>query len=287
MRFFLGTHMPQWLADPRFVGVPLFISRRILAERVSLPAAMTDFALDSGGFTELQMFGRWTMTATDYAAEVRRLRHHFGPRLLWCAPQDWMCEPAVIAGGKMGPLTFAGTGLSVEEHQRRTVANYLELRALIGDLVIPVLQGWRPADYYRHEEMYAAAGVDLAACHTVGVGSVCRRQAMNEATLIMRSLASSGLRLHGFGFKKLGVEANHEWMASADSMAWSFEARRSLPLPGHDKPGDGRTKGHKNCANCAEWALRWRGELLAGLERAKAQQSLPLCNHCGRRVEAA
>lgn len=274
--------MPNWLANPRFAGVPLFISRRILASRRELPDAVTDFALDSGGFTELQMFGRWTMTAAEYASEVLRLRAHFGARLIWCAPQDWMCEPAVIKGGKMGPLTFAGTGLSVEEHQRRTVANYLELRALLGDLVIPVLQGWKPADYYRHEEMYYDAGVDLGACHTVGVGSVCRRQAMNEATLIMRSLASSGLRLHGFGFKKKGIEANYEWMASADSMAWSFDARRSPPLEGHDKPGDGRIRGHINCANCPDWALRWRREILSRLSDVKRQQVFPFSDHCIR-----
>ncbi len=34
------------------------------------------------------------------------------------APMDWMCEPAMLAR----------TGLTVEDHQRRTSANFLELR---------------------------------------------------------------------------------------------------------------------------------------------------------------
>ena len=52
---------------------------------------------------------------------------------MWAAPQDWMCEPAIIAK----------TGLAVVEHQRRTVTNFLELQALAPDLpFIPVLHGW-------------------------------------------------------------------------------------------------------------------------------------------------
>jgi hypothetical protein len=41
---------------------------------------------------------------------------------------------------------------------------------------------------------------------------------------------------------------------SADSMAWSFEARRERPFPGHT---------HKNCANCLDYALAWADELAA------------------------
>jgi hypothetical protein len=63
--------------------------------------------------------------------------------MLWAAPQDWMCEPIVINGGTAGGQRFAGTHLSVAEHQRRTVANYAQLRDLAPDLpIIPVVQGW-------------------------------------------------------------------------------------------------------------------------------------------------
>jgi len=55
-----------------------------------------------------------------YADEVRRFRAEIG-NLAWAAPQDWMCEPAVIAGGKVGRETFKGTGLSVPAHQTLTV----------------------------------------------------------------------------------------------------------------------------------------------------------------------
>jgi hypothetical protein len=270
MQFYLGTHQPQWLRDERFADVPLFISRRTLGRRRSLPDAATSFALDSGGFTELQMHGRWTMSAEQYAEDVQRYVRHYGKRLLWIAPQDWMCEPIVLAGGRAARgIQFKGTGLTVEEHQRRTVINFVQLRALLGDRVIPVLQGWKLADYWRCEDLYKRAGVDLTQYAVVGVGTICRRQGTNEATQIMSTLAASGLRLHGFGFKKLGLAKCSSFMASADSTAWSDTARQNqMYLPGHNKPGPGRPKGHINCANCAEWALMWRDELLEDLKDA-------------------
>lgn len=226
MKFFLGTHQPHWLHDERFVGVPLFISRRRLATYKTLPVAETRFALDSGGFTELQMYGRWTLSASQYAEEVGRFVRFYGRKLCWVAPQDWMCEPLVISGGNASRgIVFKGTRLNVEEHQRRTVRNFIELRRLLGGRVIPVLQGWKLADYWRCQEIYKQAGVDLEDCETVGVGSVCRRQSTNDATQIMSTLAVDGLRLHGFGFKKGGLKNCHSFMVSADSTAWSDTAK--------------------------------------------------------------
>lgn len=129
--------------------------------------------------------------------------------------------------------------------------------------MIPVLQGWEINDYHRCLEMYAEAGVRLRDEAVVGVGTVCRRQKTDEATQIMRSLSAEGLRLHGFGFKKGGIKNCHDVMVSADSTAWSDRARREpICLPGHESPGPGRPRGHKNCANCMEWALTWRRQVL-------------------------
>ncbi len=268
MIFWLGTHQPHWLADPRFAAVPLFVSRRTLAKRHALPRALGGWALDSGGFTELQLHGRWTLSPAAYVAEVRRYRDEIGG-LAWAAPQDWMCEPAILRGAP----GFVGTGLSVEEHQRRTVANLLELRALAPDLpFIPVLQGWALCDYWRCEELYQRAGVELRAEPLVGVGTVCRRQGSSEATRIMATLAGGGLRLHGFGFKQRGIEACQHLLTSSDSLAWSYAARREEPLEGHDRPGPGRPRGHINCANCAEYAIAWRDRLLEATAPRRARQ---------------
>lgn len=251
MKFYLGTHRPTWLSDARCVGVPLFVSRRTLQAR-RLPRATTQWALDSGGFTELNLFGRWETSPAEYVADVRRYRDEIG-RLEWAAPQDWMCEPVVLAR----------TGLTIDEHQRRTVDNFLELRALAPELpIIPVLQGWSVTDYWRCQDLYEEAGVDLAAEPTVGVGTVCRRQGTAVAATIMATLATSGLRLHGFGFKTQGLRICGHHLASADSLAWSYQARRNPPLPGHDRPMDGRRLGHINCANCIDYALMWRESVI-------------------------
>lgn len=246
--FYLGTHEPGWL---RRSPVPLFVSRRRLARLSRLPQARAAWALDSGGFTELQLYGRWTVSPRDYVAEVRRYADEVGA-LEWAAPQDWMCEPIVIAGGKIGRVVFAGTGLSVPEHQRRTVENLLELRTQASELPwTPVLQGWERDDYLRCWDLYAAAGIDLEREPIVGVGSVCRREHSAQALAIFESLRP--LRLHGFGLKLRGLERSAHLLASADSMAWSFGAARRGHLCGQPH----RRKG-KTCANCYTWAMMWR-----------------------------
>lgn len=170
---------------------------------------------------------------------------------------DWMCEPIVLAGGQAGPLRFAGTGLTVTEHQRRTVANFVQLRTLAPELpIIPVLQGWQAADYLACAELYAQAGVDLTTAPLVGLGSVCRRQATGEARHIIASLHHAGIRrLHGFGFKVVGLRENWHALTTADSMAWSFDGRYAGPC--QHPP---YTRGQRPCseANCLPYALTWR-----------------------------
>jgi hypothetical protein len=229
--------------------------RRLVRIKRRYPRALGPWVLDSGGFSELSLLGEWTVSPGAYVAEVRRYAEEVG-QMEWAAPQDWMCEPAMIAK----------TGLSVAEHQRRTVENVLELRALAPDLpIIPVLQGWALADYLRCVERYDAAGLDLTAEPVVGVGSVCRRQASSEIALIARALSDLGIRCHGFGVKTSAAHYAH-LLTSADSMAWSFNARMHPPMAGcsHGKEGRG------SCAHCPRWALRWRERLL----RRTAHQQL-------------
>jgi hypothetical protein len=206
-----------------------------------MPAAAGPWALDSGGFTELSLHGEWRTSPAEYVRRVRRYADEIG-RLQWVAPQDWMCEPFMLAR----------TGLTVADHQAHTVRSYLELREHLGDLVVPVLQGWHLDDYRRHRDAYTAAGVDLDAQRLVGLGSVCRRQATGQAEAIVWALQP--VRLHGFGMKTEGLRRYGAGLASADSMAWSYQARRRPPLPGCT---------HRSCANCLRYALDWRDRALA------------------------
>ncbi len=272
--FYLGVSI-DWASHERVVDVPLFISFRKLRTRRRLPDIATHFALDSGGFTELQMNGRWTISAHEYAEKVRKMISFYKSKLMWVAPQDWMCEPIILAGGHVrGVGRFIGTGLTVEEHQTRTVRNFAELRAEVGDRVIPVLQGFHLHEYQRCAQMYLDAGFDLTQEPVVGLGTVCRRQATSEAEVIVRALARDGVRLHGFGFKKTGLIACGDALVSADSMAWTVDARYQPPLPGHEYPGPGRSRGHARCSNCIEFALAWRDSLIARLENRKRGRHL-------------
>lgn len=247
LTFYLGTHKVGWLGDAPFRDVRLFVSRRALDARVELPRAVGAWALDSGGFTELSLHGGWTMDARAYAARVRVFATEIGG-LEWAAPQDWMCEPEVVAR----------TGLSVEKHQIRTVRNFLELRSIAPDLpIVPVLQGFTEREYLRCVDLYRVAGVELDREPRVGVGSVCRRQATAEAASIFRRLRGLGLQLHAFGAKTLGLELYGDELASADSLAWSFQARmKRIRLEGCS---------HPCCNNCRRWALSWRASLLERL----------------------
>jgi hypothetical protein len=256
VRFYLGTHKPGWLGT---TDVPLFVSRRSLIGRRTMPRARGPWALDSGGFTEIAANGHWFGTpARQYVAEVRRIVDQVG-RPDFIAPQDWMCEPEALAK----------TGLSLRMHQQLTIWSYQELRDLAPDLPwCPVLQGWGVTDYWRHHDWYDAVGIDLVGLPVVGVGSVCRRQGAASAGSIFYTLAERGLRnLHGFGLKTKALAIAAElvgvygycYLASADSLAWSRQARFRPPLPGCS---------HATCANCIRFALAWRRKVLASAEPA-------------------
>ena len=255
MRLFLGTHRPTWLTDPAMPS--LMVSLNTMPKRAPWRALVPWF-VDSGGFTELQKHGRWRTTAEQHVERCRAIVEHVG-MVEHLSPQDWMCEPAVITGGTFKTMHFAGTGLSVREHQERTVANFLHLRELAPELPwVPVLQGWDVDDYHRCADLYEDFGVRLRHHRVVGVGSVCRRESMPEAVDIMRSLAGRDLRLHGFGFKQDGIAACWPWMASADSMAWSYNARADARR--------GVRRGctvDRSCANHKHYALAWYRQTIA------------------------
>jgi hypothetical protein len=243
LTFYLGTHETGWMARP--VG-PLFVSHRRLARRKRLPRAAGRWALDSGAFTELLRYGRWMFSAEQYVDAARRYSEEIG-ELDFAFAMDWLCEPAVLAR----------TGLGIAEHQRRTVENFLQLRSLAPDVPFaPVLQGWSLRDFLECAELYRREGIDIAGEPLVGVGSISSRQGNREVREILSALAEQGLALHGFGVKHRGLAASAGHLCSADSMAWSLQARYEPPLP-HCR--------HARCSNCLHYAVRWRERLLAEL----------------------
>ncbi len=262
MKFYLGTHETGWLERPD-IAVPLMVSHNRLKTRKRLPRALVPWMLDSGGFTEVQYRGAdaYSEGPKPYLKAVRRYADEIG-QLTSRPGQDWMCEPEAIHGGRIGPLKFVGTHLSVPEHQYRTVTNGIELRMIDADAdTMYVLQGYKYDDYWRCFDLYDRHGVDLTRERVVGIGSVCRRNRTGMVTKLVRDFTAAGVRVHVFGAKGDGAAQVAETAESVDSLAWSLSARFKPPLPGcrHGRDGTG------SCANCPRYALAWRARLLKRL----------------------
>lgn len=212
MKFYVGVSDPYMAIH--FERAFLSVNR--LRRRVGDFEAR-DWIMDSGAFTEISTFGRYRHSTEEYASQIRRWRGC--GNLVAAVAQDWMCEPWILQK----------TGLTVLEHQRLTVQRLDELVANDpGVEVMPVLQGFAPADYVRHLELY---GDRLGPGRYVGVGSVCKRNGDPAAVLEVLDAIHAvrpDLRLHGFGVKStsLACPAIVARLYSADSMAWSFAARK-------------------------------------------------------------
>lgn len=185
MRFFVGMHQP---ADAHRVGACCISINRIRNRKK--PFAVGDWIMDSGAFTEISTHGHYRHSVREYADAARRWIGNGNLEAI--VAQDLMCEPFILAK----------TGLTILEHQRITIERYDALLAEgLPVHVMPVLQGFAPADYAEHVRQY---GDRLTPGMWVGVGSVCKRQgdpmltvAVLDAILSVRS----DLRLHGFGVK--------------------------------------------------------------------------------------
>lgn len=283
-RLYFNTHQTNWLYAKKYEqmlrGYTLFVAvPRLLKRATAFPRALHPYCIDSGGFSELQEHGTWRQSAAQHVDTVRRIVGQLGAELCeWVAPQDCMCEDLVIYGG-IGPrgTVFKGTrelrGLkpgepeqdrltAVRIHQRLTVGNFLDLVSLAPEISwIPVLQGQTLADYEYCDQLYREAGIDLAAAPVVGLGSVCRRQATGEIEEIVDLFHAKGYALHGFGVKTLGLGRYGPKLVSADSLAWSADARERR-APGRVRFDPFPQHTHKNCANCPDYAVWWHQGLV-------------------------
>lgn len=226
MLFFSGWHQPNNGAS----GCGAFDRCMISVNRLQegggkygrkTPFAVKDWILDSGAFTRISL-GRGHLSVKRYAKAIDRWRHCGS--LVAAASQDYMCESFILSK----------TGLTVGDHQRLTLHRYDRLRQELEGLqcptyLLPVLQGFTPAEYVGHLKDY---GDRLPRGAWVGVGSVCKRNgnpSQVESILIAIKTDRPDLRLHGFGLKETALKSSIVWdlLYSADSMAASFAARIS------------------------------------------------------------
>lgn len=222
VKFYPGLHQPS---DAKHFDLACISINRLL--RRIKEVLCGDVLVDSGAFTELFLHGYYRNDVTIYAAHLYRLWNSGAVKITAAVAQDYMCEPFILAK----------TGLTVLEHQRLTIERYDALVAELERLfdgpvpfhIMPVLQGFAPEDYAQHARMY---GDRLKSGMWVGVGSVCKRQGDPRAIIaVLQAIRSvrPDLRLHGFGVKRTSLlhPGVREYLYSADSMAWSFHARKN------------------------------------------------------------
>lgn len=212
--FYVGLHQPS---DARHFERCMISYNRLKTRKSDF--IVNEWMMDSGAFTQVALKGGYDESPEVYARAIKRWSNC--GNLVAAVSQDWMCEAFVLDK----------TGLTTVEHQRLTIERYDAIRACVPSSihVIPVLQGYQPQEYAQHIRQY---GERLTNGMWVGVGSVCKRNSdvgAIEAVLLAIKRERPDLYLHGFGVKTTALRSGivQECLHSADSMAWSFAARRT------------------------------------------------------------
>ena len=261
-RFIPGLHQPSDVVYSDKLSRAFISINRVRGRMKPLPGI---HVIDSGAFREIAQFGGYRHGPAEYAAELRRLHEGGIVRIEIAVAQDYMCEDfmliktaladgvelamdwskLVVPMGKdeevlvrevsqgdrerAAVMTREQRADRVRLHQRLTIERYDALLAEEPPCpIMPVLQGFRPDEYVAHVDAY---GDRLRMGMWVGVGSVCKRNGDPAAIIAVLSAVKQvrpDLRLHGFGLKTTSLlnPLIRDLLHSADSMAWSFAARR-------------------------------------------------------------
>jgi len=210
-RLFVGLHQPS---DAKHFQSAFISVNRIRSRNSAF--AVGDWIMDSGAFTEIATHGHYRESVDGYVAQINKWRTN--GNMLAAVSQDYMCEPWILEK----------TGLTIADHQRLTIERYDAIRSKTDVYIMPVLQGFDPQDYVAHVRAY---GERLQPGMWVGVGSVCKRNGDPAAIYAVLSAIKRerpDLRLHGFGLKTTALADGgvFDLLHTADSMAWSFSARK-------------------------------------------------------------
>ncbi|WP_321936159.1 hypothetical protein [Paraburkholderia sp. J8-2] len=210
-----------------------------------------DFALDSAGFTAMQLWktrGKQAGIAGVYPWSYQQyveLASSCGAS--WYAQPDMCCEPEIATDQDQVDYRIRGTATMLEG-TLRVVCDWQERLAwdcdsrTVSNLVrvpVPVIQGYSVDDYRRSLDLLLSVWERwrpwLAEPTLIGLGSVCRRNLHDPRHGLYAVLGGleghlpAGAKLHLFGIKGQCLEKLRalDWIASVDSMAWDFGARVS------------------------------------------------------------
>lgn len=248
-----------------------------------------DWALDSAGFTAMLrwkqqgkqpgMLGIYPWSLSDYLDLVIQTK-----------PPAWYAQADCCVESELAPDRAA-----VEEriyHTAVLLAANLEAVRRYQDAgvhwlppPVPVLQGWTRADYLLSLnyliETWNGYGASFDAPVLVGMGSMCRRDPDDAEFGILAILDAvlprlpRGMRLHLFGVKGdvMARLAGIPQIASFDSMAWDFGARREAWRAGHSNTNEHRINAMVN------WHRRHATELQPPYTQQQLRIDFPEANH--------
>ncbi|KAK0039501.1 hypothetical protein Bpfe_031088 [Biomphalaria pfeifferi] len=250
------------------VSANAFYDRKRRAFRIpdATDLSEVDFALDSAGFmaialwkahgTQDGMAGVYPWSLSEYLAFATQVGAS------WYAAPDLCCEPEVAGSAHEIDYRVRATATLLEATLRQLwvwqneVAKQCNARTVANMLPppIPILQGWRPADYLRSLELTMQVWRRwepwIAPPALIGIGSVCRRALHHRDHGLMAVLAElegrlpEGARLHLFGVKGACLEEVRKlpWVGSIDSMAFDVGARRAALIEGKSNTIQHRAK---------------------------------------------
>jgi len=181
----IPTTQQSFLKVARTAGAPLLVSANAFwkGDRFSGYEVLWDIevplALDCGGFVAMKRYGGYRWSVLDYIALAVMLRP------VWWAAQDYSCEPETAANSAEIGRRIRNTVFTLAETLARVIHWNQELPGLPATAPMPVIQGWKPADYTTCAKLMEDHVIsDPAAARIlgsnqwptlVGVGSVCRR----------------------------------------------------------------------------------------------------------------
>lgn len=248
MKFYVGISSLTHIKDvPKYF---MFSTNRLLKRKSKINNLNKEWILDSGGYTQLLLNGKYTFTIDDYIKIITLQEPDY------YVSMDWMCEPWMMEK----------TGKNIKHHLRKTIENHTKIKEIYdgNSKLMGVIQGYRKEDYLKCIDDLKAYGLIE---RYMGIGTLCRRQATEEAMEIISLIKSnlpSWVKLHGFGIKTLAFKKKQvlDMLYSADSHSWSFEGRR-LCRRIVNEDGDCECDGEKcfskakNCANCGRYMKHW------------------------------
>lgn len=222
----------------------LWDAKRCRFRAPGLPVwAQSDVALDSAGFVALVHHGGYPWTVDEYVEMVVTHRGIIGGEgglpspWAWWSQMDLCCEPEIARDRAEVLARVQGTAALLREC-REAVEGWREEGDTDTTDPMPILQGWRPEDYRRSADL---AGEVLGGewPDLVGVGSVCRRQLTGPDGLFavveaLDAVLPAGVGLHFFGVKGEALPrlSTYHRVASVDSMAWDYHARKDARARG-------------------------------------------------------